>query len=149
MRRRPHGVADGTRGTADRGQLSLSAVEAGIGVVLVLGVAMGFALAVPTAADRTTQLDAYARDTATVLAGEPPRHAGATRLSEVVRSESTFQRERAALQRRVDRILPDNLLFRVRTPHGAVGYQRPDGVPVGVATATTPHGDVRIEVWYV
>jgi hypothetical protein len=131
-----------------RGQLSLPAVEAAVGVVLVLGVAMGFSLGVPQPTGRDAQLDAYARDTATVLAGEPPRHGGSTRLSEVTRSSSAFQRERDALRRRVERILPDNLLFRVVTPHGTVGFERPGGVTVGVATATTAHGEVRIEVWY-
>lgn len=131
-----------------RGQLSLSAIEATIGVVLVLGVTVGFALGVPTPTGRQAQLDAYAQDTATVLADEPPRHGGATRLAEIVRSEDSFERENEALERRVDRILPDNLMFRVTTPHGTVGYQVPNGVAVGSATVTTVHGDVRIEVWY-
>lgn len=131
-----------------RAQLSLPVVEAALGVVLVLGVTMGFALSVNQPTGRAAQLDAYARDAGTVLAREPPRHAGGTRLSEVVRSPDAFDRERDALVRRVKRILPDNLLFRVVTPHGTVGYRRPDGVAVGVATETTGHGDVRIEVWY-
>ena len=134
--------------TSSRGQLSLSAIEAAIGVVLVLGVTVGFALGVPSPSGREAQLDAYARDTATVLADEPPRHGGSTRLAEIVRSEESFEREKDALRRRVDRILPANLMFRVTTPHGAVGYRVPDGVPVGSATVTTAHGDVRIEVWY-
>lgn len=131
-----------------RAQLSLPAVEAAVGVVLVLGVAMGFALSVPQPAGRDAQLDAYARDAATVLSGEPPRHAGSTRLSEVTRSQAAFDREKAALRDRVERILPDNLLFRVKTPHGTVGFRRPAGVALGVATVTTGNGDVRIEVWY-
>ena len=131
-----------------RGQLSLSAIEAAIGVLLILAVTVGFALGVPTPTGQQAQLDAYAQDTVTVLADEPPRHGGATRLAEIVRSESSFEREEGALFRRVDRILPDNLMFRVMTPHGTVGYQRPDGIPVGGATVTTVHGDVRIEVWY-
>lgn len=131
-----------------RGQLSLTVIEAAVGVVLILGVAMGFALAVPGPADQTTQLDAYARDGATVLANEPPRHADETRLSEILRSEEAFEREKGALETRVDRILPDNLLFRVITPHGEVGYRQPDGVPTGVATTTTTEGAVTIEVWY-
>lgn len=139
---------DRRRSTASRGQLSLSVIEAAIGVVLILGVAVGFATDVPAPSGQEAQLDAYARDTAAVLAGEAPRHGGATRLSEVVRSPSSFQRERAALERRVERILPDNLLFRVRTPHGAVGFQKPGGVPVGEATVTTLQGDVTIQVWY-
>ncbi|WP_128477504.1 DUF7262 family protein [Halorussus pelagicus] len=141
--------ARGVRGRTPRGQLSLSVVEAGVGVVLILAVAMGFALGVAPPDDRAAQLDLYAEDAATVLAGEPPRHGGATRLSEVVRSPDAFDRERDALRRRVARILPDNLMFRVRTPRGAVGFRKPAGVAVGTASVTTAHGDVRIWVWYV
>lgn len=137
-----------TARSVDRGQLSLPAVEVAAGVVLVFAVLTAFALGVPGPDTREPQLDAYARDAATVLAGEPPRHRGATRLSEVVRSETTFERERAALDRRVDRILPDNLLYRVETPNGAVGYRKPADAAVGAATVTTEHGDVTVYVWY-
>jgi hypothetical protein len=136
------------RQSPDRGQLSLPVVEAAIGVTLVLAVATSFATGVPGADTRTAQLEAYADDAVTVLAGEPPRHRGATRLSEVTRSRSAFERERAALERRVDRILPDNLLYRVETPHGSVGFQRPAGVAVGRSSVTTLHGTVQVEVWY-
>ena len=133
---------------ADRGQLSLPVVEAAVGVTLILAVAVTLAAGVPAADTRTPQLEAYADDAATVLAGEPPRHRGATRLSEVTRSPEAFARERAALDRRVDRILPDNLLYRVETPHGAVGFRRPADVPVGRATVTSLDGPVTVEVWY-
>nr|WP_232820614.1 hypothetical protein [Halorussus litoreus] len=109
---------------------------------------MGFALGAPSPDDRAAQLDLYAEDAATVLAGESPRHGGTTRLAEVVRSPGAFDRERDALGRRVARILPENLMFRVGTPHGAVGFRKPAGVPVGTTTVTTAHGDVTIEVWY-
>lgn len=132
----------------DRGQLSLSVAEAAVGVVLVLGVATGFVLGVPAADTTDQQLEAYAADAATVLSGEPPRHQDATRLSEVAASPAAFDRERAALDRRVDRILPDNLLYRVETPHGAVGFRRPAGVATGEATVTTVDGPVRLRVWY-
>jgi hypothetical protein len=131
-----------------RAQLSLSVVEAGVGVVLIFAVAMGFALGASPPDDRATQLDLYAEDAATVLAGETPRHGGATRLAEVVRSPDAFDRERGALRRRVERILPDNLMFRVATPHGGVGFRKPAGVAVGSATVTTQFGDVTIWVWY-
>lgn len=133
---------------ADRGQLSLSVVEAGVGVLFVFAVTMGFALGVPTADTRTAQLDAYASDAATVLASEPPRHQGATRLAEVAKSEEAFERERDAFEHRVERILPDNLFFRVQTPHGSVGFRKPGGVAVGEATVPTVNGDVTIWVWY-
>lgn len=138
----------GVRERTPRGQLSLSVVEAGVGAVLILAVAMGFALGVSPPDDRAAQLDLYAEDAATVLAGEPPRHGGATRLSEVVRSPDAFDREESALRQRVARILPENLMFRVQTPRGSVGFRKPAGVAVGSATVTTAHGDVTIWVWY-
>lgn len=131
-----------------RGQLSLSVIEAGVGVIFILAVTTGFILGVPSTDTRDPQLEAYADDAATVLAGEPPRHAGATRLVEVTRSPASFDRERNALNRRVDRILPDNLLFRVTTPHGSVGYRVPAGVAVGTSTVPTGYGNVTIRVWY-
>lgn len=132
-----------------RAQLSLSAIEAGVGALFVLAVAMTFVVGVPTPDTREPQLDAYATDALAVLAGDPPRHAGATRLAEVSRSAAAFQREHTALDRRLGRILPDNLMYRLQTPHGSVGYRRPAGVPVGTAAVTTVGGDVRIWVWYV
>lgn len=131
-----------------RGQLSLSLVEAAVGVVLLLAVASGFAFGVATPDASVSQLDTYADDAATVLATEPPRHSGTTRLAEVARSEAAFERERAALDRRVDRILPANLLYRVETPHGAVGFPVPAGASVGERTVATGYGRVTIRVWY-
>ena len=133
----------------DRGQLPISLLEVAIGVVLVFGVAMGFALGVPSPDTREPQLDAYASDAATILSAESPRHGGTSRLAEVAESPSSFQRERGALRVRVDRILPDNLMFRVETPHGAVGYAVPRGVATGRATVTTGGGAVTVRVWYV
>lgn len=139
-----------SRGDAgrERGQLSLSAVEAAVGVLLVLGALASFLAGVPAAPRERAALDATASDAATVLSGEDPRHAGATRLAEVARSPEAFERERDALRRRVAAVLPENVLFEVQTPHGAVGFDPPDDVPVGVATVPTRYGDVTIRVWY-
>jgi hypothetical protein len=131
-----------------RAQLPLSLVEVALGAVLILGVALGFALGTPAPDTQTPQLTAYAEDTATVLASESPRHGGTTRLREVVRSESAFERERAALDRRVDRILPENVMYRMTTPYGTVGFPKPGGVATGTATVPTGYGRVHIEVWY-
>ncbi|MEF8851324.1 MAG: hypothetical protein V5A44_12055 [Haloarculaceae archaeon] len=131
-----------------RAQLPMPAVEGALAVVLVLGVAAGFALGVTQPDTSEPQLDAYAQDAATILASEPPRHRGGARLAEVTRSRAAFDRERAALRRRVQRILPENLMFRVETPYGAVGFARPADVTTGVATTPTRHGAVTIRVWY-
>lgn len=137
-----------TTDEASRGQLSLSAVEAAIGVLLLFAATATFALGVPDAGVEEAQLDEYAGDAATVLSREPPRHGGPTRLAEVSRSRSAFERERDALERRVERILPENLMFRVVTPHGAVGFQRPTNIPTGRAAVPTLSGRVTIWVWY-
>lgn len=119
-----------------------------MGVLLVLGTIGAFAVGVPDANRTEADLDRLASDAATVLSGEDPRHAGATRLAEVARSASAFDREADALERRVESVLPENVMFRVRTPHGAVGYERPNGVSVGVARVPTRYGTVTIWVWY-
>ena len=131
-----------------RGQLSLPAIEAAVGVVFVLAAVAAFGLALPDPGTAEAQLHTYADDAATVLVEEPPRHAGGTRLDEIARSRAAFERERAAFERRVGRILGDNLLFRVETPHGAVGYARPSDVPLGRASVPTRGGEVTLWVWY-
>lgn len=131
-----------------RGQLPMAAVEAALAVVLVLSVAAGFALGVPDANTREPQLEAYASDVLTILADESPGHANETRLAEVMVNPDGFDRERDAFERRIERILPDNVMFRAETPHGAVGYPKPDRVTTGVATTATPDGDVTLRVWY-
>lgn len=133
----------------ERGQLSTPVVEAGIGVVLIFGVVSVLALGVPSANTGQAQLDVYAEDATTVLSGEPPRHQAATRLSEVARDEDSFDRERDALDRRLDHLLPDNLLYQVETEYGVAGYEKPADVVAGSATKTTAYGDVTIRVWYV
>jgi hypothetical protein len=134
--------------TFGRGQLSLSVIEAALGVAFVLAIAVSFGLTLPEPATEEVQLDAYASDTATVLTDESPRHVGESRLTEVTRSPAAFQRERDALRERVGRILGENLLFRIETPHGTVGYATPTGVVIGQATVPTRNGVVVIRVWY-
>ncbi|GAB3690832.1 hypothetical protein GCM10028857_27600 [Salinarchaeum chitinilyticum] len=132
----------------DRAQLSMPVVEAGIGVVMILSLAALLAIGTPAPQVDDPQLDVYAEDVAVVLAEEPPRHGGTTRLDELTRSQSSFDREAPALDRRVETLLPANLLYRIETPHGAVGFERPTGAVTGASTVTTQHGEVRVEVWH-
>lgn len=118
-------------------------------MVLLLALVAGFSLGVAPAETGSPQLTAYAQDAATILANEQPRHRGQTRLAELARSRSAFDRERAALHRRAERILPDNVLFRIETRHGTVGHRLPPDVRTGTATVTTASGTVTIRVWYV
>lgn len=173
MSRRYRSDDGSCRRVGERAQLSMPLVEAGIGVVLILGLAGMLALGTPAPQASDPQLDAYAADVGTVLSEEPARHDGTTRIDEVSRSPEQFEREADALERRVDDLLPDNLLFRLEVQFdgsaggtagsgdgndGAdsgraaetrtAGFDRPAGAVTGSATVTTSHGRVRIEVWY-
>lgn len=132
----------------DRAQLPMTVVEAALGVLLLTAVTFSFVLGVPAPDTAESQLDTYASDAVTILASEPPRHADQTRLGEVVSSEEAFHREKDALRRRIERILPPNVMFRVETDHGTVGHRLPDGVPTGTAAVSTVGGSVTLRVWY-
>lgn len=133
-----------------RGQASITVIEAGLGVLLVLSVLFTFALGVPGGgtAQSQAQLDIYASDATTLLANEPPRHQDQTRLAEVTKSQDAFEREKDELERRVERILPENVMFRVETKYGTVGHPLPDDVATGDATVLTTNGEVTLRVWY-
>lgn len=135
----------------DRGQATITAIEAGVGVLLVLALMIVFALGSPGGPDTTSQaqLDAYAEDTATILTQEQPRHADQTRLAEVTASDAAFDREAPALERRIETILPDNVFFRLDTPHGSIGHPLPADVQTGTTTVSTMNGPVTLNVWYV
>lgn len=138
-------------GDGHRGQASITVIEAGVGVLLITSVLFTFALGVPdgSESEAQAQLDIYASDAATLLSNEPPRHRDQTRLAEVAESQETFDRERGELERRVDRILPPNLMFRIETEYGVAGQPLPDDVPTGEATVLTANGEVTLRVWYV
>lgn len=134
-----------------RGQATITAIEAGVGILLVLTFSLTFALGAPGGSDPASQaqLDAYAEDTGTILAQEQPRHAGQTRLAEVTASAAAFEREAPALERRIEEILPDNVVFRLDTPHGSVGYPLPTNVQTGTTTIPTTNHAVTLNIWYV
>jgi len=140
----------GTECSAARAQLSMTAVEAAIGVLLLTGFVLLFSLGVPGADDARTeaQLETYADDAAVLLANEPPRHADQTRLAELVASPTAFEREKGDFEERVGELLPDNLMFRVETEYGTVGFPLPEDVQTGRTTMLTTNGEVVLEVWY-
>lgn len=124
-----------------RGQLSLSLVEAGIGVLLVFAVTTTFVVGVPPQQTGEAQLDAYASDVAVLLAEEE-------NLDAAVASPSAFRATRGALADRVEALVDTRVLYRVETPHGSLGYPRPARVTAGVAQVGTPAGTVTVWVWY-
>lgn len=129
---------------------SITTIEAAIGVVLLIGVTLFFVLSVPGGGEQQTQaqLEVYANDAGTVLAGEQPRHAEQTRLAEATASPAAFDRERATLERRLDQLLPANVLYRLETEYGTVGYPLPEDVRTGTATLSTVNGEATLTVWY-
>jgi hypothetical protein len=133
-----------------RGQASVTAVEAALGVLLIASVTVAFGLGVPGSENQKAQaqLDTYASDTATLLAEESPRHGNQTRLAELLSSADSFERQRGALERRVERILPENVMVQVETVHGTVGQPFPSDVPTGEATVLTTNGSITLRVWY-
>ncbi|MFA9515646.1 hypothetical protein ACERIT_00240 [Halopenitus sp. H-Gu1] len=131
-----------------RGQLSLSSVEAAIGVVLVLGVAMTFGIALPDAGTREAQLDAYAADVGTLLANERGAEGEPAPLGTAIASGESFAAEREPLSKRADDLVPDRLQYRIVTPHGSVGMAPPRGATVGHASVLTRNGIVRVAVWH-
>jgi hypothetical protein len=130
-----------------RGQLSLSVVEAAVGILLVAAVAAGFTVGV-TDVSQAPELDALAEDTTARLGSEPTTTGHDARLVALARSPGSFERIRDRTRLRVRQLLPDDVAFRLRTPHGAVGYPRPPDAVVGSATAPTRHGPVTVWVWY-
>lgn len=135
---------------SDRAQASITVVETGLGVLLVLSLLFTFALGTSGDVDRSqTQLDIYATDAMTLLSNEAPRHQAQTRLAEVAASQAAFDRERDELVRRIERTLPEHVMFRVETEHGTAGHPLPDDVATGEATVLTANGDVTLRVWYV
>jgi hypothetical protein len=133
-----------------RAQASVTAIEAGIGGLLLMSLVFVFVLGGPGAGNpqAQTQLDLYADDAATLLSNEQPRHADQTRIAEVTRSQAACEREADALERRVERILPPNVLFQVETAYGTVGYPLPVDVRTGTTTVPTTNGKVTFTVWY-
>ena len=131
-----------------RGQLSLTVVEAVVGVVLVMGVAAGFTVVSTGPSPSTPQLDTLADDAATVLASEPTAGGRDSRLAALARSEGSFAATRRSTRERLTDLLPADVLFRVRTPHGSVGHPQPPTATVGSTTVPTRYGPVTIRVWY-
>lgn len=132
-----------------RGQAAITVVEAAVGILLVMSLCFVFVVGTPGSnGESRTQLDLYAGDATTLLVHEQPRHEDQTRLAEIAASESALDREAGALRSRVERTLPENVFFRLETPHGAVGHPLPDGVETGARTVPTRHGPVTLRVWY-
>lgn len=128
---------------ASRGQLSFPLIEAAVGVLLVLGVACGFAIGAPHPDGSEKQVSLYASDAATLLAAGTAGNATAFDAGD----GGTEETGRTAVREAIDAALPANCMYRATTPWGTVGYPRPPGVTVGTATAPSAAGPITVEVW--
>lgn len=131
-----------------RAQLSLSAFEAAVGVLLILGVAAGFGLGLAPPPTDARQLARYADDAATTLETSPATAGNRTLVAALARTEASFTRERSVARTRLGRLLPTTVRVHVRTPVGSVGPAPPPTVPVGRETVPTRYGSVTVEAWY-
>ncbi|MFB6123066.1 MAG: hypothetical protein ABEJ78_06380 [Haloferacaceae archaeon] len=131
-----------------RGQLSLSVFEAGIGVLLILGVAAGFGLGLAPPPTDSQQLDRYADDAATTLGASPATAGNVTLVVALARTPASFARERAFARARLATLVPTTVRVHVRTPVGSFGPAPPPTVAVGRETVPTRYGPVVVEAWY-
>ncbi len=115
--------------------LTGTAVELAAGVLLMLTVVAVIVLWAPSPAESTPQLDRYAADTADLLIREPTRGTPGTRSG-------------AVLDARADALLPTHVEYRVVGPAGAAGPRPPPTAATGTAIRPTPHGELRVIVWY-
>ncbi|WP_280538166.1 hypothetical protein [Halopenitus sp. POP-27] len=135
-----------------RGQLSLSAIEAAIGVTFVLAIATSFAVAPADPGVATADLDASATDVATVLANEGRAGFGdgtaaGRPLPAAIATAETFAAERDAIDARAEALVPDRLQYHVETPHGDVGITPPPDATVGRSAIATRNGRIVVAVW--
>ncbi len=117
-----------------RRRLSGRIIELAIGVLLLLAIVAMTILWMPSPDDSTAQLNQYAADTAEILVNEPIRGSPGTRNA-------------ATLEARADALLPDHLEYQIIGPAGIAG-QRPTTTRTGTAMRPTPHGELRVIVWY-
>lgn len=129
-----------------RGQLSIPTIEVSIGILLVFGVISLLTIGVSPPAQVDPQLEQYAEDTGTLLMSTGTDRAPP--LPGVVQDKAAFTQYRSAIDQRTDRLLPDNLLYAIETPHGTIGEQPPAYVTTGRTIRTTPSGTVTITVYY-
>lgn len=136
------------RTESTRGQLSLSVVEAVVGLVVVLAAATTFVVGLPETGAEDTELTVLAADGLTVLESTPPEDDGTSRLAALAEDQSNFVRERTLTAEQLRALYPRHARYRLETPHGVVGEPLPPRGPVGRAQRQTTGGRVTLWVWF-
>ncbi|AUV80851.1 hypothetical protein C2R22_03560 [Salinigranum rubrum] len=131
-----------------RGQLSLSVVEAAVGLLVVLAAATTFVVGLPEAESEEATLTVLAEDGLDVLDATPPDGDGTSRLTALARDRSGFVRERSHTDDQLRALYPDRVRYRLATPHGVVGDPLPPRGPVGRAMRESVGGRVTLWVWF-
>jgi hypothetical protein len=129
-----------------RGQVSLSLVEAVVGLLVVFAAASTFLVGLPETGAAERDLTVLAADGLSVLDATPATD-NASRLAALGRSERSYARQSDATTAQLQELYPDGVRFRLETPHGALGRPLSTTGPVGRAVAWTPGGRVTLRVW--
>jgi hypothetical protein len=132
----------------ERGQVSLSVVEAVVGLLVVLAASTTFLVGLPDPGSEAAELRVLAADGLTVLDATPPAEDGASRLTALAHDRSSFVRERSDADAQLRALYPPSVRYRVDTPHGAIGDPLPHTRPIGRARRHVAGGDVTIRVWF-
>jgi hypothetical protein len=139
---------DADRASERRGQLSLSVVEAAVGLLVVLAASTAFLVGLPDEGAEDAASTVLAEDGLVALGATPPDGDGASRLTALARDQSSFARERSHAAEQLRNLYPDRVRYRLETPHGAVGDSLPPRGPVGRAQRHTTDGRVTLWVWF-
>lgn len=132
----------------ERGQLSLSVVEAVVGLLVVLAAATTFVVGLPETGSEGAELTVLASDGVIVLDATPPEGDGVSRLTVLARDRSGYVRERGYARDQLDALYPTGVQYRLETPYGAIGKPLPPRGPIGNARTHTRDGALTLWVWF-
>jgi hypothetical protein len=131
-----------------RGQLSLSVVEAAVGLLVVVAASTTFVVGLPATGATAGELSVLAADGVAALDATTPDGEGASRLAALARDRSGFVTEEDEAAEQLRALYPAGVRFRLETPHGAVGWPHPPRGPVGTARTRAANTTVTLWVWY-
>ena len=132
---------------SERGQVSLSLVEAVVGLLVVLAAATTFLVGLPDAGAESEELDVLAADGLAALGATPPTEDGASRLSALARARGTFTQEARPTDDQLRALYPETVRYHLETPHGTVGTPVPPSRTFGQAQAYRLNTWVTLRVW--
>lgn len=130
-----------------RAQVSLSLVEAVVGLLVVLAAMTMFLVDLPDPDAAAADLNRLADDGLTVLDATPTAD-DASQLTALARDESRFARNADDAEERLGELYQPTVRYRLETPYGVVGQPLPPSGSVGRAQRWVSGGRVTLWVWY-